>query len=150
MTTTIGHMGIRWDWLIQVQTAPRRPEATRMEPPRTISWEVILGEANSFDKMGILGVKLYELSKLYHIPTIKIYCSFGLRVHCTFPASQRPMYEQVTYRNSVRSASTKWRHHCINTHCNFESALITTCIQAGPYPSWISSALTTLWGGDNM
>jgi hypothetical protein len=52
MTTTAGHMVTRWDWLIKVQTAPRRPQATRMDPPRTISWEVILGALNSLDKMG--------------------------------------------------------------------------------------------------
>jgi hypothetical protein len=52
MTTTVGHMGIRWEWIIQVETLPRMPWDTRMKLPRTISWEVILGAANSFDKMG--------------------------------------------------------------------------------------------------
>jgi hypothetical protein len=49
---TVGRMGIRLGWLIQVQIAPRRHQATRMQPPRTILWEVILGEANFFDKVG--------------------------------------------------------------------------------------------------
>jgi hypothetical protein len=39
-------------WLIQVQIAPRSQKTTGIHPPRTISWEVILGEANSFDNVG--------------------------------------------------------------------------------------------------
>jgi hypothetical protein len=42
--------------------------------------------------------------------------------------------------------SVKWIHHCIKTHCNFKSALITTCSQERPYFAWIGSSLTNLCG----
>jgi hypothetical protein len=55
-----------------------------------------------------------------------------LSLYCAFLDIQCPLQEQGTNTNPIISLSSKWHHHCINTHCNFESALITKFSQASP------------------
>jgi hypothetical protein len=52
MKITVGHMAIRLAWPTPVPIETRKILYIRMQPPRTISWEVILGEANFFDEVG--------------------------------------------------------------------------------------------------
>jgi hypothetical protein len=52
MTITVGHMNIRFDWPIQVPTAPIKLLDTRIKPPRTTSSKVTLGGATFFDEVG--------------------------------------------------------------------------------------------------